>query len=108
MDNFLFSFSIKINPFLLFFLFGWLLLQSSCQGDIPTQFTLEKKDGMILIPSGTLHMGGDNDQASANEFPKHDVIINSFWMDETEVTNTQFQKFVEATNYKTIAERPVN
>ncbi|MCB0532125.1 MAG: formylglycine-generating enzyme family protein [Saprospiraceae bacterium] len=69
---------------------------------------LPKKDGMIRIPAGTLHMGGDNAQADPNEFPKHDVAIHAFWMDETEVTNTQFDAFVKATGYTTVAERKVN
>ncbi|MFK7808908.1 MAG: formylglycine-generating enzyme family protein [Saprospiraceae bacterium] len=62
---------------------------------------------MALIPAGTLNMGGDNDQADPNEFPKHKVVIDSFWMDATEVTNNAFTKFVEATNYITVAERPI-
>ena len=66
------------------------------------------KDGMVLIPSGTLNMGGDNEQADANEYPKHPVEVDSFWMDEAEVTNAQFTKFVEETGYLTIAERAIN
>jgi formylglycine-generating enzyme required for sulfatase activity len=61
--------------------------------------------GMIFIKGGTFTMGGDNNQASADEFPKHKVQVDDFWMDATEVTNAQFQKFVEATNYVTTAER---
>ena len=53
-------------------------------------------------------MGGDNEQADRNEFPKHEVQISAFWMDKTEVTNQQFMTFVKATNYQTIAERPIN
>ena len=68
---------------------------------------LEKKDGMLLIPGGTLDMGGDNEQADPNEFPKHKVQISSFWMDETEVTNARFARFVEATGYVTVAEQPI-
>jgi formylglycine-generating enzyme required for sulfatase activity len=33
------------------------------------------------------------------------VHVDAFWMDRTEVTNEQFQKFVEATGYRTMAER---
>jgi formylglycine-generating enzyme len=62
-------------------------------------------DGMIFIPGGTFMMGGDNNQASADEYPKHQVRIDPFWMDETEVTNVQFEKFVNATGYITTAER---
>jgi sulfatase modifying factor 1 len=31
--------------------------------------------------------------------------VDGFWMDETELTNAQFAKFVEGTGYVTIAER---
>jgi formylglycine-generating enzyme len=63
---------------------------------------------MVLIPSGTFSMGGDNDQASTDEYPKHTVTVDSFYMDETEVTNAQFAKFVEATGYVTTAEQKPN
>ena len=62
-------------------------------------------DGMRFIPGGTFMMGGDNSQASADEYPKHRVKVDPFWMDETEVTNAQFQKFIKATGYITTAER---
>lgn len=61
--------------------------------------------GMLFIPGGTFLMGGDNRQASPDEYPKHQVEVNAFWMDETEVTNAQFQRFVEATKYSTTAEQ---
>ena len=50
---------------------------------------------MVLIPSGTFEMGAENSKGFADEFPKHKVKINSFWMDINEVTNAQFKKFVE-------------
>lgn len=61
--------------------------------------------GMVLIPAGNYDMGADNDQASPDEYPKHRVSISSFWMDITEVTNAEFEKFVKATGYITTAER---
>lgn len=61
--------------------------------------------GMTLIPGGSFEMGGDNEQASADEYPKHKVTVDSFYMDVTEVTNAQFKKFVDATGYITTAER---
>lgn len=61
-------------------------------------------DGMVRIPGGSFLMGGNNDQASADEFPRHKVTVSGFWMDETEVTNRQFAEFVEATGYVTTAE----
>lgn len=87
-------------------LFSLLFFQIGCQE--PSLKEIEKKDGMVLIPSGVLNMGGDNEQADKNEYPKHKVKIDAFWMDETEVTNAEFKKFVEATNYITLAERALD
>ena len=50
-------------------------------------------------------MGGDNKQAWVDEYPKHKVVIDAFYMDATEVTNAQFKKFIDATGYITTAER---
>jgi len=66
------------------------------------------KTGMVLIPAGTFSMGGDNEQARQDEFPKHQVSVDSFWMDATEVSNREFAKFVETTGYQTVAERPID
>lgn len=64
--------------------------------------------GMQYIPAGTLKMGGDNAQADKNEFPKHSVKIDAFYMDETEVTNAEFARFVKSTGYVTVAERQID
>jgi sulfatase modifying factor 1 len=64
--------------------------------------------GMVFIPGGEFNMGGDNEQADPDEFPKHRVVVSPFYMDETEVTNEQFHKFIKATGYVTTAERNAN
>lgn len=61
--------------------------------------------GMVWIPGGEFTMGGVGPEANPDEFPTHRVGVDGFWMDETEVTVGQFKEFVEATGYKTIAER---
>jgi sulfatase modifying factor 1 len=60
---------------------------------------------MVWIPGGTFSMGADNAQAMPDEYPKHTVTVSGFWMDRTEVTNAQFAAFVNATGYRTTAER---
>ena len=60
--------------------------------------------GMVWIPPGTFTMGALD--SFADEFPPHEVTLDGFWMDSTEVTNRQFQAFVEATGYVTMAEQP--
>ncbi len=61
-------------------------------------------DGMVWIPAGEFWMGSEEpDFGDAR--PWHRVYMDGFWMDKTEVTNEQFEKFVQATGYITIAER---
>ncbi len=64
--------------------------------------------GMVKVPGGEFEMGGDNEQAREDEMPKHPVKVGDFWMDVTEVTNRQFQAFVDATGYQTIAEQEID
>jgi formylglycine-generating enzyme required for sulfatase activity len=67
--------------------------------------------GMVLIPGGLYVRGGDagemgGDSAShQTAYPIHEVQVDAFWIDETEVTNREFAKFVESTGYRTFAER---
>jgi formylglycine-generating enzyme len=63
--------------------------------------------GMVWIAGGEFLMGTDDPSVSPVEQPAHRVRVDGFWMDETEITNAQFRKFVEATGYVTTAERPV-
>ncbi len=37
--------------------------------------------------------------------PIHRVYVDPFWMDATELTNDQFEEFVRATGYRTVAEK---
>ena len=67
----------------------------------------EADNKMVWVPGGKFTMGS-NDPHAADAQPLHEVEVGGFWMDEHEVTNAQFQKFVEATGYKTVAERPLN
>ena len=67
-----------------------------------------KKSGMRWIVAGEFTMGSDDSAATEAERPTHRVKLGGFWIDETEVTNRQFQAFVAATGYKTMAERPID
>jgi|WetSurMetagenome_2_1015567.scaffolds.fasta_scaffold258543_2 formylglycine-generating enzyme required for sulfatase activity len=44
-------------------------------------------------------------QASSDEIPQHTVYLDGFQIDQTEVTNAMFRKFVDATHYQTDAEK---
>jgi len=81
---------------------------------------------MVWIPGGKFTMGGP-EEATCHQIlaatdpqkpccnllqagftdsqPAHEVEVDGFWMEETEVTNAQYKKFVDATGYVTVAER---
>ena len=63
------------------------------------------RPGMVWIPSGEFRMGTGDKDAWDDEKPIHRVRVDGFWIDVTEVTNAQFQKFVESTSYVTTAEK---
>jgi formylglycine-generating enzyme required for sulfatase activity len=58
---------------------------------------------MVWIPGGRFRMGSE-DLPDAR--PVREVEVDGFWIDRTEVTNAEFERFVAATGYVTIAERP--
>ena len=62
---------------------------------------------MVFLPSGSFSMGGVSRQARENELPQHKENVSEFWIDRHEVTNAQFKKFIDATNYITTAERKI-
>ena len=64
--------------------------------------------GMVWIPGGEFRMGSEHALARPDERPPHRVKVDGFWLDQTEVTNTQFAAFAKATGYQTVAERPID
>ena len=60
--------------------------------------------GMVWIPGGEFSMGSDNPVLGSDARPVHRVYVDGFWMDETEITNEEFERFVKATGYTTVAE----
>lgn len=68
-------------------------------------------ENMVYVPAGTFQMGtnqddGTNDNQGTNTplafndaRPQHAVTTKAFFIDKTEVTNAQYKKFCDATNY---------
>jgi formylglycine-generating enzyme required for sulfatase activity len=83
---------IKIKP-------GTPLLVSESK---KTKTVVAVPDGMVKIPSGTFIMrvtnGDEFISYPKDGFPKT-VTLKSFYMDKYPVTNSQFKKFLEATDY---------
>jgi len=55
----------------------------------------EKPYGMSLIPGGAFVMGkSDDDLTGIQDAPTKTVSVRSFYMDETEITNSEYRQFV--------------
>lgn len=59
------------------------------------KYNAEKPFGMALIPGGSFIMGkSDDDLVGVNDAPTKTVTVRSYYMDETEVTNSEYRQFV--------------
>jgi len=63
------------------------------------------KDGapMVLVPEGPFPMGvppGDRD-GGRDEYPRHEVHLDAYYLDKFEVTNGRYLEFVRATGHRT-------
>jgi formylglycine-generating enzyme required for sulfatase activity len=65
--------------------------------DVPTV-----KADLIQIPGGRFKMG--NNSGTDQEKPEHEVPVEGFAMDKTEVTNLAFYEFMAKSNYKPASE----
>ncbi|KAM9075675.1 formylglycine-generating enzyme isoform 1-T1 [Megaptera novaeangliae] len=61
---------------------------------------------MVPIPAGVFTMGTDDPQIKQDgEAPARRVALDAFYMDAYEVSNAEFEKFVNSTGYLTEAEK---
>ena len=62
----------------------------------PVPNSVRPSDGMemVYIPAGTFIMGSD--EGEAEEGPAHEVNLDAYWMDSTEITNGMYALCVEA------------
>ena len=91
--------------FMLSFIFGWAAPLFATEPPSPDgDKTVTGKDGapMVLIPAGSFPMGvptGDRD-GGRDEYPRHDVFVDTFFIDKFEVTNGRYLEFVKATGHR--------
>lgn len=92
------SFNKSLQVILIFFVLG-------CKKE-----TESIPKGMVWVEGRTFLQGAKSGDkyAMPREKPAHLVTVDGFFIDETEVTNKQFQEFINATNYITVAERKIN
>src|SRR6185312_13679372 len=61
--------------------------------------------GMRWLAGGTFAMGSED--FYPEERPVRQVAVDGFWIDTHAVTADEFRRFVRATGYVTLAERPL-
>ena len=71
-------------------------------GTTPTPDVQSIKADLIQIPGGRFKMGRNDGHPFAR--PEHEVEVESFAMDKTEVTNAAFYEFLVSSNYKPSSE----
>jgi formylglycine-generating enzyme required for sulfatase activity len=72
---------------------------SSPKPSVSTQKNLQlTEDTMVEIPAGEFIMGSD--QGGYNEKPQHVSMLDTYWIDQYEVTYQQYMAFVEATGHR--------
>ena len=64
----------------------------------PTAGSSGTKASLVDIPGGTFRMG--RNVGPENERPEHEVTVESFKIDKTEITNAEYLEFVTAESYK--------
>jgi iron(II)-dependent oxidoreductase len=93
----------------------WTVLRQQIVEIRPTAAASSAPEGMVRIPAaeflfkvGGIEIEGSNDtgvdvqypwEAAPRRFHEHRISINSFSIDRYPVTNTQFKKFLDATQY---------
>ena len=91
---------------------SWIAMKKEHPGRsqrvLPAADAASSNDGswtnnMVWIDGGTFWMGSGD--GHPDEQPVHPVTVSGLWMDKTEVTNEQFERFVRETGYVTVAER---
>ena len=72
---------------------------------LPQNWSKQSEAGMVKIHGGTFNIGNNESYPEEQAVYKSERKVADFWIDATEVTNAQFQSFVDATTYVTEAEK---
>ena len=96
------TFSILFNTFL-------LVAAAQSLQVVPAPPKGKDRAPMVEIPAGSFPMGvppGDRD-GGRDEYPRHEVLLDTFLIDQFEVTNGRYSEFVKNTNHR-VPQNPTN
>jgi len=55
---------------------------------------------MVTIPAGVFKMGNQEGEGRTDEWPQREIYLDEFIIDQVEVTNERYMKFVQATGHR--------
>jgi formylglycine-generating enzyme required for sulfatase activity len=63
--------------------------------------TPDPREGMLLVPAGEFIQGSSEEdtQADKDEMPQRVVFLDAYYIDQFEVTNIEYKRFIDATGY---------
>ena len=108
-----------VKWFLPFYLLAFLLFLTGCLGSKSSTadggeltgassraFAEPEPYGMILVKRGHLDMGiTETDSLWGKQTPNRSISVDGFWMDDTEITNSEYRQFVFYVRDSIIRER---
>jgi gamma-glutamyl hercynylcysteine S-oxide synthase len=71
---------------------------STANANTNTTSTSPVPEGMVSVAAGEYTLGRED--GDDFEKPSHTVTLRAFFLDRTEVTNAEYKKFIDATNYQ--------
>ncbi len=106
-------YKLKTNTNLLTSLIVFIFIFTACKNENKTvekPTKVQAPDNMVWVEGKTFLQGAKESDSYAmpREKPAHQVTVDGFFIDATEVTNEHFKAFVDATGYVTVAERPID
>ena len=94
---------MKSLNILLFLFFLSSFFYSFVSAEPKVKKSLSDDSFLVFIPGGTFEIGSN--KGDRDEKPKRQIYVNSFWIDQHELTVSKFARFVIQTAYKTTAEK---
>jgi formylglycine-generating enzyme len=83
-----------------------LIAAGETRRKMPLRAASHAKDGMSWLAAGSFLMGSEG--FYPEERPVRRVDVQGFWIDQRPVTVAEFRRFIKATGYVTLAERPLD
>lgn len=66
----------------------------------PNTITGEDGAPMVLIPAGEFWMGSSDRERHVDEYPRHQIYLDAYYMDKFEVTVSRYAEFMRSTDRK--------